>query len=249
MEIRTERLEIPVGSERMGAYLARPAAAAPRPGVIVWMEIFGVNAHIRDVTERVAREGYLALAPDFFHRTYPGLEVGYDAAGMEIGMKGLSSLDAEQMIADARAAVAALRAQPDCSGKVGAMGFCIGGHMTYLTACETDVAAAASFYGGGIAGPQGPGGKPSTLSRTPKLTGKLLCLFGGKDAMIPASQVDAIRKALADAKKRHEVVVYPDADHGFFCDQRATHHAPSAQDAWERVKRLFAEELGKRSAQ
>ena len=243
MEIQTERIEIAVGGERMGAYLARPKDATPRPGVIVWMEIFGVNAHIRDVTERVAREGYVALAPDFFHRTFPGLDVGYDAKGMEIGMKGLAGLDADQMIADARAAVTHLRGLRGCTGKLGAMGFCIGGHMTYLTACETDVAAAASFYGGGIAAPKGPGGKPSPISRTPKLTGKLVCLFGGKDAMIPLPQVDAIRKALADGKKRHEVVVYPDADHGFFCDQRATYHAASAKDAWERVKRLFAEEL------
>jgi len=243
VEIQTERIEIPVGGGRMGGYLARPKDATPRPGVIVWMEIFGVNAHIRDVTERVAREGYVALAPDFFHRSFPGLEVGYDPKGMEVGMKGLASLDADQMIADAQAAVATLRGRKDCTGKLGVMGFCIGGHMTYLTACETDVAAAAAFYGGGIAAPKGPGGKPGPITRTPKLRGKLLCLFGAKDAMIPLAQVDAIRTALADAKKRHEVVVYPDADHGFFCDQRATYHAASAKDAWERVKRLFAAEL------
>jgi carboxymethylenebutenolidase len=243
VEIRTERVEIPVGDARMGGYLARPADDAPHPGVIVWMEIFGVNSHIRDVTERVAREGYIALAPDFFHRTLPGLEVGYDDAGMEVGMKGLGALDADEMIADARAALAHLRAVPGCTGKVGAMGFCIGGHMTYLTACETDVAAAASFYGGGIAAPQGPGGKASTVGRTPKLTGKLLCLFGGQDAMIPDDQVKTIEKALADAGKRHEVVVYDGADHGFHCDQRDSYHEASARDAWERVKRLFAEEL------
>ena len=243
MEIRSERIEIRVGDGRMGAYLARPKDGTPRPGVIVWMEIFGVNAHIRDVTERVAREGYLALAPDFFHRSFPGLEVGYDPQGMEVGMKGLASLDADQMIADARAAVGHLKLVPGCTGRLGAMGFCIGGHMTYVTACETDVAAAASFYGGGIAAPKGPGGKDAPIARTPKLGGKLLCLFGGKDALIPQGQVDAIRKALGDAKKRHEVVVYPDADHGFFCDQRATYHAASAADAWQRVTRLFAEEL------
>ena len=88
MEIQSQRVEIPVGGARMGAYLARPKDAAPRPGVIVWMEIFGVNAHIRDVTERVAREGYLALAPDFFHRSFPGLDVGYDEKGMEVGHEG-----------------------------------------------------------------------------------------------------------------------------------------------------------------
>ena len=243
MEIRSERVSIPLtGGGMMGGYSARPADATPRPAVIVWMEIFGVNSHIRDVTERVAREGYVALAPDFFHRSLPGLDVGYDEKGMQQGMKGLMALDADQMIQDAKDAIAFVRKRPNTTRKVGAMGFCIGGHMTYLTACETDVSAAASFYGGGIAAPKGPGGKASTLGRTPGIKGKLLCLFGAKDTMIPRPQVDAVRAALSGAKTRHEVVEY-DADHGFFCDQRATYHKPSADDAWRRVKALFAEEL------
>ena len=84
---------------------------------------------------------------------------------------------------------------------------------------------------------------PSPVQRTAKIRGRILCLFGAKDLLIPPAQVETIRKALADAGTRSEVVVYPDADHGFFCDQRATYHAASAQDAWGRVKRLFAEEL------
>src|SRR4029450_740529 len=97
------------------------------------------------------------------------------------GMKLLMKLDADEMISDARAALRYLRARPDATGKVGATGFCIGGPMTYLTAGEPDVAAAASFYGGGIAAPQGPGGKLSTIGRTAKIQGKILCLFGEKD--------------------------------------------------------------------
>jgi len=242
MEIRSERVQIPASGTKMGGYLARPTDSAPRAGVIVWMEIFGVNAHIRAVTERVAREGYVALAPDFFHRTHPGIELGYDEAGMATGMKGLMALDADTMIADAQAAVAFLRKQPGVTGKIGALGFCIGGHMTYLTACETDVAAAASFYGGGIAAPRGPGGKASTLSRTPKMKGKILCLMGAKDSLIPMAQVDAMRAALKSSGARHELIVY-DADHGFFCNERASYHKPSADDAWQRVKALFATEL------
>jgi carboxymethylenebutenolidase len=208
------------------------------------MEIFGINSHIRDVTERVAREGYVALAPNFFHRTAPDLEVGYDEAGMAAGLAELHRLKADQQIADARAALAFLRARPDVRGeRIGTMGFCIGGHMAYLTAAETDVAAAASFYGGGIAAPQGPFGGPSPVQRTAKIRGRIVCLFGAKDLLIPPAQVETIRKALADAGTRSEVVVYPDADHGFFCDQRATYHEASAKDAWERVKRLFAETL------
>ena len=246
MEIGTERVRIPLaGGGAMGGYLARPKQGGALPAVIVYMEIFGINAHIRDVTERVAREGYVALAPDYFHRTGPGVEYGYDDAGMAGGMKLLGALKADEMIADAKATLAYLRGRQDVRGAaIGCMGFCIGGHMTYLTACETDVAAAASFYGGGIAGPQGPGGAVSTLSRTPKLRGRILCLFGEKDGLIPLDQVAAIRKALAAAKARHEVVVYDGADHGFFCDQRATYQEKAARDAWSRVKTLFREELG-----
>src|SRR5258706_16394436 len=121
MAIRTERVSIPVGGQKMGGYLARPAGSDPRPGVIVWMEIFGINSHIRDVVERVAAEGYVALAPDFFHRTGPGVEYGYDEAGMSGGMKLLGQLDADQMGSDARAALRHLRGRPDPTGKGGVM--------------------------------------------------------------------------------------------------------------------------------
>jgi carboxymethylenebutenolidase len=245
MEITTERVSIPLaGGAPMGGYLARPKTGGPHPAVLVYMEIFGINAHIRDVVERVAREGYVALAPDFFHRTGPGVEYAYDNAGLEAGMKLYGALRADEMIADAKAAIAMLRTRKDVRGdRLGAMGFCIGGHMTYLTACETDVRAAASFYGGGIAAPAGPGGGASTLGRTSKIRGKLVGLFGGKDGMIPQSQVEAIRAELTQHAIRHEIVVYPDADHGFFCNERETFQKPAAEDAWQRVKRLFREEL------
>jgi carboxymethylenebutenolidase len=244
LEIATERVEIDVDGASMGAYLARPATGGPHTAVIVYMEIFGVNSHIRDVTERVAREGYLALAPDYFHRTGPGLDVGYDDAGMAEGMKHLGQLQADQMIADANASIAYLRSRDDVAGaKLGCMGFCIGGHMTYLTACETDVAAAASYYGGGIAAPQGPGGAQPTVARSGGIRGRIHCYFGGQDAMIPAEQVAEIRQALSDANVRHQVVVYDDADHGFHCDQRESYNADAAADAWQDTLAMFREEL------
>ncbi len=244
MEITSERVEIPQDGGSFGGYLARPVGSERLPAVIVYMEIFGINSHIRDVTERVAREGYVAIAPDYFHRTGPGVELGYDDAGMAAGMKLLGQLKADEMIADAKATLAYLRSRPDVRGdRIGALGFCIGGHMTYLTACTTDIQVSAPFYGGGIAAPQGPGGGPSTVSRTPGIQGRILCLFGGQDAMIPQSQVDTIRKALADAGVQNEVVVYDDADHGFHCDQRASYNEAAAKDAWQRVTKLFAAEL------
>jgi len=245
MSVQTEDIQIPTSAgAKMGGYLARPDSPGRKPAVIVFMEIFGVNDHIRDVTRRVAAEGYVAVAPDFFHRTAPGIQLGYDEQGMNTGIANLMKLEAGQMIADAKDTLAWLRARPDVEGKkIGAMGFCIGGHMTYLTACETDIAAAASYYGGGIAAPQGPGGAPSTLSRTPKIKGRIQCYFGGKDAMIPNDQVVAVREALSKAGVDSSVDVYPDADHGFHCDQRATYHAPSAKDAWAKTLALFESKL------
>lgn len=245
MSVETEDIQITTAAgETMGGYLARPEGKGPWPGVIVWMEIFGVNDHIRDVTRRIAAEGYVALAPDFFHRTGPGIELRYDEAGFEEGFKHLGALQADQMIADARDALAFLRSRDDVKGdKIGVTGFCIGGHMAYLTACETDVAAVAVYYGGGIAAPEGPGGGPSTLSRTPGISGRVVCYFGGQDTMIPQDQVDAIRQSLEAAGVDHEIHVYEDADHGFNCDQRATYHAASAADAWEKTRALFASTL------
>ncbi len=245
MEVITERVEIPLqGGGSMGGYLARPTDGEARPAVLVFMEIFGINAHIRDVAERVAREGYVALAPDYFHRTGPGVEYGYDEAGMEAGMKLLGALTADEMIADVRSAIAWLNERSEVTrGRIGAMGFCIGGHMTYLCACETDVCCSASFYGGGIAAPAGPGGGESTIGRSGKIAGKLLCLFGENDGYIPLEEVGAIRRMLEDSEIEHEIAVYPEADHGFFCDQRDSFCEEAADDAWERVMALFASEL------
>ena len=245
MSVESDFLDIPLADGgNMRGYLARPEGGETLPGIIVYMEIFGINSHIRDVTERIAAEGFVALAPDYFHRTGPGIELGYDDAGMAEGMKHLGQLDADQMIADAEASIALLKARDDVGGAgIGAMGFCIGGHMTYLTACTTGIRAAASYYGGGIAAPKGPGGGPSTVGRTPGIAGRIHCYFGGQDAMIPANQVDAVRGALADAGTRHEVTVYEEADHGFHCDQRASFNEAAAQDAWGKTVALFNSEL------
>jgi carboxymethylenebutenolidase len=241
MSRSTEEVQITTsGGETMGAYLALPEGGGPAPAVIVWMEIFGVNEHIQDVARRFAAEGYVALAPDFFHRTGPGIQLDYNDEGFAEGFKHLGALKADQMIADARDTVAYLRGRDEVIGdKIGATGFCIGGHMTYLTACETDVAAAASYYGGGIAAPEGPGGGEPTLARTSKISGRIVCYFGGQDTLIPSDEVEAVKSALAKAGTDHEVHIYEDADHGFNCDRRGTYHEASANDSWEKTKTLF----------
>ncbi len=245
MNIKTESIEIPLeGGGTMGGTLVRPDDGETRPAVLVFMEIFGINAHIRDVAERLAREGYVALAPDYFHRTGPGVEYEYNEEGMGRGMALLEALQADEMISDVNAAIGWLETRADVqSDRVGAIGFCIGGHMAYLSACETPVCCVASFYGGGVAAPAGPGGAESTIGRTQRIKGRILCLFGEKDGYIPPDQVEAIAAALKGAGVNHETVVYPGADHGFFCDQRESYQAAAATDAWDRVTALFAAEL------
>jgi carboxymethylenebutenolidase len=244
MQTTREHISIPVGGGTMGAYLARPTEGGSHPGVLVFQEIFGVNTHIRSVADRVAAEGYVALAPELFHRTAPGLDVGYDAEGMQRGFASMNQAKASEVIADVSAALDTLKKRSDVRGRgIGAMGFCFGGHVTYLAACELPIAAAASFYGGGIAvGTPGQDGPP-TIERTAKIKGRILCLFGDHDSYIPPDQVEKIRGELTRHHIRHEIVVYSGVGHGFFCDARPDYSKPAADDAWRRVRDLFREEL------
>jgi carboxymethylenebutenolidase len=244
MQIESERVTMEVAGAKMGGYLARPLPDEPRrfPAVLVFMEIFGVNPHIRSIVDRIAAEGYVALAPDYFHRTAPGIELRYDE-GMARGMPLIGQLRADEVIADARAALEFLRARPDVrADRIGAIGFCIGGHVAYLVASTGELQATASFYGGGIA-TMGLGEQAPTVARTAGIGGKIVCFFGAKDGSISAGQIEQIKAAFYEHGTRNEVFVYPDADHGFFCDARGSFHRMSHDDAWRKVKKLFLDEL------
>jgi carboxymethylenebutenolidase len=249
MQIESERVSIHVGGHTMGGYLARPVpqeqSGEPRrfPAVLVFMEIFGINPHIRSVVDRIAAEGYVALAPDYYHRIAPGFESAYDQPGMEKGMALIPKLKAAELIADAHASISFLHQRADVRGeRIGAIGFCIGGHIAYLVASTGALTATASFYGGGIAS-HGLGEAAPTVSRTAGIKGKIICFFGGQDASIPDAQVETIRKALYDHGVRHEVFTYPNAGHGFFRDASGAFHQMSRDDAWKKVKKLFLDEL------
>ncbi|HWP49469.1 MAG TPA: dienelactone hydrolase family protein [Candidatus Limnocylindrales bacterium] len=245
MEITTERVTMQVDGSPMGGFLARPTTGGPYPGILVFMEIFGVNSHIRDVTQRVAREGYVALAIDYYHRTAPGMELGYTQEDIEKGFAQAKQTTTEGLLADIKAGIDYLKSRKDVRGdRIGCIGFCFGGYVAYLAATLPDIKATASFYGGGIAAPPTPGGRPPIVDRTKDIKGFILCLFGTQDTSIPLDQVDKIENELKKHNIRHKVLRY-DAGHGFFCDQRASYHAPSAQAAWEEVKAMFDRELRK----
>ena len=243
--VRTEEVTLEVDGQKMPTFLALPEGQGPRPAVLVFEEIFGVNVHIRDVAQRLAREGYVAIAPDYHHRAWePGTQLGYTDADMKRGMEVIPKLSADGITKDINATIAYLKTRPEAdTAKLGAIGFCIGGHIAYFASATQPITATASFYGGGIA-TFGPGGAQKTVERSQDIKGKILCLFGKQDPSISQDNVATIKRALEENKVRHEVVIYDDATHGFFCDQRGSYHPKVAAEAWERVKRLFKEELG-----
>ncbi len=212
----------------MRAYLARPRDGRPRAGLLVFQEAFGVNAHIRDIAERFAREGYNALAPELFHRTAPGFEGAYN--NFEAAMPHVRALKEQDLEADVRAAYAWLRADLGIPGPpLACIGFCMGGRVSFLTNSVVPVKAAVSFYGGGIApNPMGPG----LLNRASDLHAPQLLFWGGLDKHIGPEQTQAVADALRQVGKPFVNVEFADADHGFFCDARPSYNPAAAQQAW-----------------
>ncbi|WP_404783543.1 dienelactone hydrolase family protein [Altericista sp. CCNU0014] len=241
-EIETSTVLFPNGDLSIDAYLAQPTQSGSFPAVIVFQEIFGVNDHIRDVTERIAREGYVAIAPALYQRLAPGFEAGYTPEAIELGRAYKMQTKAEELLGDTQAAIRYLRSLPAVDGAaIGTIGFCFGGHVAYLAATLPDIKATASFYGAGIATAT-PGGGPPTLSRTGDITGTVYAFFGDRDASIPAAEVAQIQDALSAHRIPHQIFRYP-ADHGFFCDRRGSYQPDAAADAWQKALQLFQSAL------
>jgi carboxymethylenebutenolidase len=211
------------------AWLA-PPAGKPRGAVVVIQEIFGVNAHIRAVTDSYAAAGYVAIAPALFDRVRKGIELGYTPDTMKEGFGYVQQLQPDKTLLDLAACIAVVKH----AGRVGVVGFCWGGKMAYVSACELPIACGVAYYGGGIA---------KELSRTPKCP--MLYHFGGKDAHIPASDVEQIRAA----DPRGTFYIYPEGDHGFNCDMRASFNAAAAQLARQRTLAFLAQHLRGEAAQ
>jgi carboxymethylenebutenolidase len=241
-EILTERIDIPVDSESLGAYLARPAASPSRAGVIVGMELFGVTAHVRDVCERLARRGSMALAPDFHHRAAPGVELAHDEAGRARGFELLARLTRRGAIADVAAASAALRAR-GCD-RVGFLGLSLGGHVGYLAATALDLDALVVAYAGWLPGTDIPLSQPEpTLALTSAIDAPVLVVVGEHDHVVPPADRDAVVTALRAGGVRHELVQIPGAGHGFLCDRRPGYDEASADAAWQRIDAFLDAEL------
>ena len=233
MDVRTQMIEVPAEGGTMPAFVARPEGEARAPAVLVIQEAFGLNDHIKDVSRRIAAEGYVTLAPDLYWRGGKARTVRYDQLPEAIAL--MQSLKEAEVVADLGSAISWLEKQPFVrADRIGITGFCMGGRVSFLAACELPdrIKASAPFYGGGI-----------PVEKTEKLRCPVLAFFGEKDAFIPLDNVEQLR---AEAKRRGkdvEIVVYPGAGHGFFCNERESYQRAAAEDSWQRLKKFLAAHL------
>jgi carboxymethylenebutenolidase len=206
----------------LDAYVAEPAGP-PRAGLVVIQEIFGVNSHIKEVTDGFAREGFKAIAPALFDRLERRVELGYEAADLQRGREIAMRLTPEQILSDVSAAIDALKLE-----RVGIVGYCLGGTVAFRASATLPVKAAVAYYGGSIA---------KLLDLEPRCP--VMAHFGEKDIYIPMSEVEAIRQRYPSMP----VHVY-DADHGFSCDHRSSYDEKSSKLARERTLAFFHQHLG-----
>ena len=213
------------------AYVAQPEGA-PRGAIVVLQEIFGINSHIRAVADRYAAAGYLVVAPSTFDRVKPGVDLGYTDADMTAGFALKTAVDAlpgAGVMPDIQAAIAHAAKVSGC--KVGIVGFCWGGLLSWRAACQLEgLSAAVAYYGGGITAEE-------EIARVPQCP--VLAHFGDQDQWIPLEGIEAFRKAHPEV----ETHVYA-AHHGFNCDQRGSYNEAAAQVARERTLAFFADKLG-----
>ena len=215
----------------VSAYVAQPQGA-PKGAVVVLQEIFGVNSHIREVADGYAAEGYVAVAPATFQRVQPGVELGYSEADMGVGFGYKTAVEALPLPGVLQDIQAAIDHAAAASGgkKVGIVGYCWGGLLTWRAACTLrGLSAAVPYYGGGVT-------TETEIARQPQVP--VLAHFAEEDKWIPMDSVEAFKKAHPEV----EVHTYS-AHHGFNCDQRGAWHAPSAQLARTRTLAFFAAHL------
>jgi len=208
----------------MQAYVATPDGTGPFPAIMVYQEAFGVNGHIRDLTERFAAEGYIAIAPELFHRTAPtGFELSYN--DFPSVMPHIQALTIDQNKADINATYEWLTTNENVNqSHIVSTGYCMGGRISFLANSILPLKCAVSYYGGGIA--------QHAATWAPELHGPMLCFWGGLDKHILPEHIDTVVTEMKNAGKDYMNVIISYADHAFFCDARPSYHPKAAKEAW-----------------
>jgi carboxymethylenebutenolidase len=232
-------ITIDTGDGAMPAHEATPTAPA-RGGIVVVQEAFGVTPHIGQIAQRLADDGWYAVAPALFHRQGSPVFAYDDLASV---MPVMGELSAEGLETDLSAVLRHLERLGFAAERIGVVGFCMGGSVTFYAAASRPLGAAVTFYGGGVL--EGRFGFPPLVELAPKLQTPWLGLYGDLDKGIPPDQVEQLRRAAAAAPVATEIVRYPDAEHGFNCNDRPAVFNPAvAADAWGRTLAFFDEHLG-----
>lgn len=230
-EMQTE-IEIPTPDGPMSALVQRPDAT-PLGTVVVLMEAFGVNAHIRDLLGRFADAGYIALAPDLYHRQGRLRWAAYDDLPMAMSL--FSGLTTAALADDLAATVRAAHELGPAGAPVSVIGFCLGGYAAVLAALRAAPDVVIGFYGAGLSIPRDGSPLDPLAEQFSALACSVHLFYGADDPVIPEAEVASTKRALTKAGIGHTVTVYPGAGHGFFCDARASYVAAAADDAWPRV--------------
>jgi len=229
-----ERTTITVADGSFSAYVARPIAPSA-PAVVVIQEIFGVNQVMRDITDGLAAHGYLAICPDLFWRIEPGIDItDQSEAEWKKAFELFNAFDVDQGVKDVQATIREIRKDPGCSGKVGAVGFCLGGLVAFLTATRTDADASASYYGVGI---------ENRVAEAEKLVKPLLLHIAEEDQFVPKTAQGVILQALKD-HPQVELYTYPGRDHAFAREGGEHFYEADAKLAGGRTLQFFQKHLG-----
>ena len=229
-------VKIPVGDGELPAYRAAPLGPGPFPVVLVVQEIFGVHEHIKDVARRLAKLGYLAVAPELYARQG---DVSKLSSIEEIRAQVVSKVPDRQVLADLDAAVEWAGGNGGDLARLGLTGFCWGGRIAWLYAAHQPRLKAAVAWYGRVAGPAGELTPRQPLDVAAELQAPVLGLYGGQDQGIPLETLDALRAAIQAAGGKSEIHVYPDAPHAFFADYRPSYRKAEAEDGWRRLQAWF----------
>ena len=232
MSVTTQWIEIDSADGKFGAYLAIPHTRKG-PGIVLIQEIFGVNEHIRSVAEQYAADGYLVIAPDLFWRSGHRIELGYDEAGWKRAVELMNATDVGKAQKDIELAIDALKAQPGLDGGIASIGYCFGGLLSYHTAANGLVDVAVAYYGGGI---------QNQLERADEIDVPLLMHFGEEDSHIPLDAVEKIAERFEN-NDNVEIVIYPEAEHGFNCSHRDSYNQRAAAEAHGNTLIFLGQEL------
>jgi carboxymethylenebutenolidase len=213
----------------MAAFVARPKDSEKHPGILVFQEAFGVNPHIREIAGRFAEEGFISIAPELFHRTAKGFIGNYN--DFESVREHVRAVSNDSLIADITSVYDWLRNEKRLlSNEVASIGFCMGGRVSFLANTLVSLKASISFYGGGI---------PGLLDRIPGMQAPMLMFWGGLDKHLDENQVNAVTAALKLNNKNYVNVVFSNADHGFFNNERSIYNPDAANQAWALSKEFL----------